>query len=139
MSRKITTRYVLMVRNLEKLCKKAIEDFLNGNFETLLTYFQHRKKVVGSITSEFGVTVVNDEKAFKFIKQIYPNDKSSCGKLFDAIMEGKPYDVFQEDEISQMASDQFYSETCGEDYVLNLLEIGKLILKIEVPKNLHIS
>jgi len=127
-----------MVRNLEKLCKKAIDDFRNGNFETLLKYFQQRKKVVASITSEFGVSVVNDEKSFEFIKQIYPNDKSSCGKLFDAIMEGKPYDVFQEDEISQMASDQFYSWTCGEDYILNLLEIGKLILKIEVPKNLHI-
>ena len=138
MSRKITSDYVLMGRNLEKLCKEAIDDFLNGRFEALSKYSKERKKVVESITSEFGVSTVNDKKAFDFIHQIYPNDKSLCGKLFDALMEGKPYDVFQEDEISQMASDQFYSWTCGEDYILNLLEIGKLILKIEVPNNLHI-
>jgi len=137
MSSKITTRYVLMGRNLEKLCKKAINDFFNGNFETLTKYVQERKKVVGIITSELGVYIVNDEKAFDFINQIYPNDKSLCGKLLDAIMEDQPYHLFQDDEISQMASDLFYSETCGEDYILNLLEIGKLILKLDVPENLH--
>lgn len=138
MSHKVTTRYVLMGRNLERLCNKAWYDYFKGKSETLLKYVQERKKILETITSELGVSIVNDEKGYDFINLIYPNDRSKCGKLLNTIMEGQLYEVFQENEISQMASDLFYSEMCGEDYILNILEIGKLILKIDVPKNLHI-
>jgi len=138
MSANIATQHVLTLRKLEKLCKTAATDFFNGKFETLIKYDQEKTKVLGEIISEDGVSVVNDGKAYDFINQIFPKDNSTCGRILDVIWKETPgYSPFLEAELSQMASDMFYSWTCGEDYVEKLLEIGKIILRIEVPKRLH--
>jgi len=72
------------------------------------------------------------------MRRIYPKDKTETGRLLDAIYKDTGQDfLFSNGEISERASEWFYAWTCGEDYVRNLLEIGKMILKIEVPRSLH--
>lgn len=135
---KVKSKHVLMLRRLEEYCETAFSDFFEGKFESLLKYEKERKKVISTITEESGVSIINDEKAYKFFNSISPVDNSKCGKLITRIVgQSDEHQIFNEDELAQLASDWFYSWTCGEDYVENLLEIGKFVLKVNVPENLH--
>ena len=138
MQSKVKTEYVLRVRKLEKLCDLAFNDFLQGKLETLVGYDRAKKELISDITAEYGVLVVNNDKADNFIHQIYPKDKTKTGKLLDAIYKDADQEfLFNNGELNEQASEWFYSWTCGEDYVRNLIEIGKMILKIKVPQSLH--
>lgn len=135
----VKTPHVLRVRKLEKLCDTAFNDFLEGKFETLFEYEQEKKKVVETIISEDGASIVNDSKALAFSRLIHPKDRSKCGKLLNIILgdAADQYALFNEEDLDKFASDWFYSWTCGTDYVEKLLEIGKILLKRDVPSNLH--
>lgn len=139
MHQKVKTKHVLMLRKLETLCDTAFKDFLNGKFETLAEYETDRKKAIKLITLEPGVPIINDNKAYSFFKQIHPQDTSKCGKLITALADESAgrYDAFDESEINELAIDWFYTWTSGDDYVRNLLEIGKLVLKADIPEDLH--
>lgn len=128
-----------MLRKLEALGDTAFRDFLNGNFETLAEYEIERKKAIKEITTEEGVSVINDQSAYNFFNQIHPRDTSKCGKIITALTADPSgdYDAFDDAEISEMAMNWFYTWTSGDTYVRNLLQVGKLVLKVDVPNNLH--
>lgn len=107
----------------------------------ILDDFFKLKLEIKTILIEFNYIEIKDELARKVLQKINTNQQFEADKYLTIVTGDKDYETnnFQLDElisdseISDLASDLFYSWFCGEQYVRNLYSIGSMILGVTIP------
>jgi hypothetical protein len=119
-------KYAFEARRLIKLSGKATSGLLNGNIRFVSEYYEAKTKFMMRFGEESILNLPNikeREDLRKLLRHETPMDKA-----YQFITSQKSNIEFDEDDLSALASEQFYSWFSGEDYVEAMINIDRIFL-----------
>lgn len=123
---------------LKDLDHSVIEAVIKGKDEDewreLLHQFIEKRKELKAGFVDLPIVAIHNKEAREIIQSLYSDKAIFVTEKFIRNKVERDSDLFNDEELDQIASDFFYSWYSGTDYVERMLEIGPLTLGINLGR-----
>lgn len=125
--------FELEARRLLKLSKDAADSLMRGGINPLLEYVEAKREFRKKFADESSIMAIRDPNERNNLKRLLRGE-TPVDRIINAMGGTSNTDTqYEFDELSELASDLFYSWFCGEDYVEAMINIDRALLENPPP------
>lgn len=129
--------YSLEARRIIKLANDAVNGFNKGEIEPIAKYIKAKEEFFKNFDIEKSIVNLSSNAEKDDIKKVLRNE-TIADKLYHTLFK-EPFSVeYDDEEITNLALDTFYSWYSGEDYVRAMLDIDRIFVNSHFDKEIEI-